>query len=75
MEKPFRVVEYTAYSMWCQDCGCYHQAALPQHIVKEGLFGPRLTSLAVYLKAKIHASYSGIRDVFQDVVGVKVSRG
>ncbi len=75
VDKPFRVVEYTAYSIWCQDCGCYHQAALPQHIVKAGLFGPRLTSLAVYLKAKIHASYSGIRDFFQDVVGVKVSRG
>jgi hypothetical protein len=75
VEKPFRVVEYTAYSIWCQDCGCYHQAALPQHLVKAGLFGPRLTSLAVYLKAKIHASYSGIRDLFQDVVGIKVSRG
>jgi len=75
VEKPFRVVEYTAYSIWCQDCGCYHQAALPQHLVKAGLFGPRLTSLAVYLKAKVHASYSGIRDFFQDVVGVKVSRG
>jgi len=75
VEKPFRVVEYTAYSIWCQDCGGYHQAALPQHLVKAGLFGPRLTSLAVYLKGKIHASYSGIRDLFQDVVGVKVSRG
>jgi transposase len=75
VDKPFRVVEYTAYSIWCQDCGCYHQAALPQHIVKAGLFGPRLTSLVVYLKGKIHASYSGIRDFFQDVVGVKVSRG
>jgi transposase len=75
VEKPFRVVEYTAYSIWCQDCGCYHQASLPQHIAKAGLFGPRLTSLVVYLKGKIHASYSGIRDFFQDVVGVKVSRG
>jgi transposase len=75
VEKPFRVVEYTAYSIWCQNCGCYHQASLPQHIAKAGLFGPRLTSLVVYLKGKIHASYSGIRDFFQDVVGVKVSRG
>jgi transposase len=75
VEKPFRVVDYTAYSIWCQDCGCYHQAPLPKHIVKAGLFGPRLTSLAVYLKGKIHASYTGIRDFFQDVVGVKVSRG
>ena len=75
VEKPFRIVEHTAYSVWCQDCGSYHQAPLPQHIVKAGLFGPRLTSLAVYLKGKIHASYTGIRDFFQDVVGVQVSRG
>jgi transposase len=75
VEKPFRIVQYTAYSIWCQDCGCYHQAPLPQDLVKAGLFGPRLTSLVVYLKGKIHASYSGIQDFFQDVVGVKVSRG
>jgi transposase len=43
--------------------------------VRAGLFGPRLTSLAVYLKGRIHGSYTGIRDFFQDVVGVKVSRG
>ncbi|MCL5097129.1 MAG: IS66 family transposase [Candidatus Omnitrophica bacterium] len=72
---PFKVLEYTAYSIWCHDCGRYHQAPLPKHIVKAGLFGPRLTSLAVYLKGKIHASYSGIRDFFQDVVGLTVSRG
>jgi transposase len=75
VEKPFQVVEYTAYSIWCQDCGCYHQASLPDSVVKAGLFGPRLTSLVVYLKGKIHGSYTGIRDFFQDVVGVKVSRG
>jgi transposase len=75
VEKPFEVVEYTAYSIWCYDCGCFHQAPLPKEIVRAGLFGPRLTSLAVYLKGKIHSSYTGIRDFFQDVVGVKVSRG
>lgn len=75
VEEPFKVFEYTAYSIWCSDCGCYHQAPLPKHIVKAGLFGPRLTSLAAYLKGRIHASYSGIRDFFRDVVGVQVSRG
>lgn len=75
VDQPFKVVEHTAYSVWCHDCGCYHQAALPQAIVRAGLFGPRLTSLAVYLKGRIHASYSGIRDFLQDVVNLKVSRG
>jgi transposase len=75
VKKPFRVVEHTAYSIWCQDCGCYHQAPLPEALVKAGLFGPRLTSLAVYLKGRIHASYSGMRDFFQEVMGIEVSRG
>lgn len=75
VEKPFKVFEHTAYSIWCYDCGCYHQAPLPKPIVKAGLFGPRLTSLAAYLKGRLHGSYSAIRDFLQDVVGVKVSRG
>lgn len=40
-----------------------------------GLFGPRLTALATYSKARLHASYSGIRDLLRDVLGIKVSRG
>jgi len=75
VEKPFQVCEHTAYSIWCYDCGCYHQASLPKAVLRAGLFGPRLTSLAAYLKGRIHASYSGIRDFLQDVVNVKVSRG
>ncbi len=75
VEKPFRVVEYTAYSIWCQDCGCYHQAPLPGPIVQAGLFGPRLTALVTYLKGRLHGSYSGIRDFLGEVVGVSVSRG
>jgi hypothetical protein len=39
------------------------------------LFGPRLTALAVYSKGRLHASYSGIRDLLGDVLGIKVSRG
>lgn len=75
VKQPFKVTEYTAYSIWCHDCGCYHQAPLPKPIVSAGLCGPRLTSLAVYLKGRLHGSYSAIRDFFQDVVNVKVSRG
>jgi len=67
VEKPFKISEHTAYSIWCHDCNSYHQASLPQEVLQAGLFGPRLTSLAVYLKAKLHGSYSGIRDLLQDV--------
>lgn len=75
VDKPFVITEHTAYSIWCEDCHCFHQAHLPEPIVRAGLFGPRLTSVAAYLKGKLHASYSGIRDFLQDVVGVRVSRG
>ena len=75
VDKPFRVVEHTAYSIWCEDCACYHQAELPQAVVRAGLFGPRLTSLVVYLKGRMHASYSGIRDFLREVVHLPVSRG
>ena len=73
--KPFRITEHVAYGIWCQDCHRYHDAPFPKEVVRAGLFGPRLTSLVVYLKGKIHSSYSGIRDFLQDVVGVKISRG
>jgi transposase len=72
---PFVITEHIAESIWCQDCRAYHQAPLPKEVVRAGLFGPRLTSLAVYLKGRLHGSYSGIRDFLHDVVGVKVSRG
>lgn len=75
VDKPITITQHTAYSIWCHDCECYHQAPLPAEVVRAGLFGPRLTSLATYLKGKLHGSYSGIRDLLEDIVGVKVSRG
>ena len=75
VKDPFVVTEHTAYSVWCRDCGCHHQAPLPVEIVRAGLFGPRLTALTTYLKGRLHGSYSGIRDFLRDVVGVTVSRG
>ena len=37
--------------------------------------GPRLTALAGYVKSKLHVSYSGVADLFAEVLGFKVSRG
>jgi transposase len=72
---PFRITQHTAFGIWCHDCHCYHDAPFPKEVIAAGLFGPRLTSLAVYLKGKLHGSYSGVRDFLDEVVGVKVSRG
>jgi transposase len=73
--KPIIITEHTAYGIWCEDCHCYHDATLPLAITRAGLFGPRLTALVTYSKARLHASYSGIRDLLRDVLGVKVSCG
>ena len=75
VENPFVVTEHVAQGYWCEGCQCYHFAEFPTEVSNGGLCGPRLTSLVTYLKGKLHASYSGIRDFFGDVLGVQVSRG
>lgn len=40
-----------------------------------GLSGPRLTALVGYLKGACHASFSTIRKLLRDVLGLSVSRG
>jgi transposase len=75
VEQPFKVTEHIGYGIWCEDCQCYHDAPWPKELIAAGLFGPRLTTLTTYLKAKLRGSYSGARDFLEDVVGVKVSRG
>lgn len=37
--------------------------------------GPRLTALAGYVKSKLHVSYTGLADLFAEVLGFKVCRG
>lgn len=75
VEKPFVVTEHVAQGYWCEGCQCYHDAAFPPEVLAGGLCGPRLTSFVSYLKGKLHGSYSGIQDLFTDVLGLKVSRG
>lgn len=74
-DKPVKITAHTAHSIFCQECQCTHQAPLPKEVVKAGLFGPRLTSLAIYLKGRMHASYTSMADFFKDVAGIQVSRG
>jgi hypothetical protein len=48
---------------------------IPRAVRKAGLVGPRLTALIGYLKGACHCSFSTIRKLLQDVVGVGLSRG
>jgi transposase len=75
VKNPFKVTEHIAYGIWCEDCQQYHDAPLPPEVVAGGLCGPRLTSLVCFLRGKLHASVSGIRDFLTDVVGLEVCRG
>ncbi len=58
--KPIWITEDIAYGIWCHDCHCYHDAPFPSALTRAGLFGPRLTALVCYTKARLHGSYSGV---------------
>jgi transposase len=69
------IEQHTSPEYWCVHCANHFKAALPEHISKGGLVGPRLTTLIAYLKGFCHASFSTIRKFLRDVVGVTISRG
>jgi transposase len=69
------VEQHTCPEYWCVHCEKSYKAALPEHVAKGGLVGPRLTTLIAYLKGFCHASFSTVRLFLRDVVGVTISRG
>jgi transposase len=74
-ERPFRVAEHRRIGQWCPACRQFHQAPLPEELVRAGLVGPRLTALVGWFKGVCHMSYSAIRKFFRDCLGVPISRG
>ena len=72
--KPFIVTEYHYHSYWCPDCQTFHTAAEPAE-AQSGLFSISLIALVAYLKGRCHISFSALRDFFQDVLGIRISRG
>jgi len=75
VDKPVRIEEHRALSHWCARCRRWHCAPLPAEVERGGLFGPRLTAHAAYLKGACHASYSVIREYLREAMGIEVSRG
>jgi transposase len=69
------IEQHTRPEYWCVHCERSYKAVLPEHIVKGGLAGARLTTLIAYLKGFCHASFSTIRKFLRDVVQVSISRG
>jgi transposase len=75
VDKPVRVTAHRAWGCRCDHCGAKQVAAFPSAVEQGGLLGPRLTSLAGYLKGACHASYSTLQRFFGEVLRLSVSRG
>ncbi|HEX3273908.1 MAG TPA: IS66 family transposase [Gemmatimonadales bacterium] len=74
-EVPLSIQEHRTHPGWCPSCRKMYEAPLPPGIERGGLVGPTLTTLIAYLKGACHASYSTVRKLLRDVVGVTISRG
>ena len=74
-EMPVVIKEFKVYAIWCDHCQSFHEAAIPEQILKSGLFGEKMTALVAYLKYVCHASFSTIRKFFRDILQIKISRG
>jgi transposase len=48
---------------------------LPEELKRKGDFGPRLGAVAVYLRHQQHISYQRLRQVMEEIFGVRLSEG
>ena len=72
---PTSVTEHQGRAYWRPHCRTVHYAPLPEAVAKAGLFAPRLTAPAAFMKGVCQASFSTIRKFLRDVVQVDVCRG
>lgn len=72
-EKLTHVTEHRRLGYLCP--GCHQQLYAPLSGGIEGeIFGPRLQSLVVYMKAALHGSYTSLEEFMQEVFEIPVSR-
>ena len=75
-ELPEKLTHVTEHRRCGYLCPCCHQqlyAPLPVGIAGE-IFGPRLQSLVVYMKAALHGSYTTLEEFMQEVFEIPISR-
>jgi transposase len=75
VEKPFLVTEYQARVYQDPATGAICYGPFPPEVSAGGLCGPRLSAFIGYLKGGCRMSYSLIRDLLRDVMGIDVSSG
>lgn len=68
------VVRHRRFACHCAHCGVTTRAAAPA-IATSTPFGPRIHSLAIYLKTFQALSYERLSGLFHDVFGLNVSEG
>lgn len=73
--KLFHVTEHRARRYLCRRTGRIITAPLPPEVIRGGLLGPRLTTLACYLKGVCHGSYRTVQGFFGEVMGLELSTG
>lgn len=74
-KKLFHVTEHRARRYRCRRTGRIVTAPLPAKVVKAGLMGPGLSTLACYLKGACHSSYRTVQSFFSEVIGLDLSVG
>lgn len=74
-KKLVTVTEHQGQACFCQRCQKTHYAPIPAPAKRAGLVGPRLSTLAAFLKGGCHCSFSTIRKFLRDVAGFKISNG
>ncbi len=74
-EEPVIKTEHRSYAVWCPVCKKFHYKPFPKHVIKEGFFQERITTLVAYMKGVCHCSFSTIRKYIRDVLGETVCRG
>lgn len=72
-EKLTHVTEHRRCGYLCPQCHQQLYAPLPGGIEGE-IFGPRLQSLVVYMKAALHGSYTSLEEFMREVFEIPVSR-
>jgi transposase len=72
-EKLTHVTEHRRLGYLCPGCHQQLYAPLPGEIESD-IFGPRLQSLVVYMKAALHGSYTTLEEFMQEVFEIPISR-
>jgi len=72
-EKLIHRTEHRRFGYRCPQCQKQLYAPLPEGVESQ-IFGPRLQSLVVYMKAALHGSYTSLEEFMQEVFEIPVSR-